>query len=213
MTDRIALALAIHNHQPVGNFGWVIAFNHERAYQPLLEALERHPGVRLALHYSGPLLEWLRAERPEFLTRLAELVARDQVEIMGGGYYEPVLASLPEADRVGQLTRMSDELTRLFGRRAARRVAGGTGVGAGRAHLAGRRGLPAGPSSMTPISGPQRSPRRPLWGAYTTDDQGRRLAIFGTEQGPALPHSLRRAWTTCWLTCASTPLPRGVGWA
>ncbi|HXG40183.1 MAG TPA: 4-alpha-glucanotransferase, partial [Candidatus Limnocylindrales bacterium] len=88
MGPRIALALAIHNHQPVGNFGWVIAEVYERAYEPFLAALERHPGVRLALHYSGPLLDWLRVERPEAIERLRALVARGQVELLGGGYYE-----------------------------------------------------------------------------------------------------------------------------
>ena len=71
MAARISLALAIHNHQPVGNFGWVIAEVFEQAYQPMVEALERHPDVRLSLHYTGPLLDWLRAERPEFIARLA----------------------------------------------------------------------------------------------------------------------------------------------
>ncbi len=117
MAPRISLALTIHNHQPVGNFGWVFAEVYEQAYLPMLEALERHPAVRLSLHYSGPLLDWLRAERPAFIARLATLVARDQVEILGGGYYEPVLASLPERDRIGQLRRMGDELESLFGRR------------------------------------------------------------------------------------------------
>jgi alpha-amylase len=44
------LALTLHNHQPVGNFGWVIAETYDRAYLPMLEALERHAGVQLALH-------------------------------------------------------------------------------------------------------------------------------------------------------------------
>jgi alpha-amylase/alpha-mannosidase (GH57 family) len=108
VAPRISLALALHNHQPVGNFGWVFADVYEQAYRPMLEALERHPGVRLALHYTGPLLDWLGSERPEFMDRLAALVARGQVELMGGGYYEPVLASLPERDRLGQLTAMAD---------------------------------------------------------------------------------------------------------
>ena len=95
MAPRISLALAIHNHQPVGNFGWVFAEVYDKAYLPMLEALERHPGVRLSLHYTGPLLEWLGTERPEFLARLGALFARDQVELLGGGLYEPVLASLP----------------------------------------------------------------------------------------------------------------------
>ena len=41
MTARISLALALHNHQPVGNFGWVFGEVYEVAYRPLLEALER----------------------------------------------------------------------------------------------------------------------------------------------------------------------------
>ena len=91
----------------------------------MLAALERHPGVRLGLHYTGPLLEWLRARatrRPS--TRLAALIDRGQVEIVGGGYYEPVLASLPERDRIGQLRRMADELERHV--RASGRAAPGS---------------------------------------------------------------------------------------
>src|SRR5258705_9339330 len=113
----IALALPLHNHQPVGNFGWVIAETFERAYLPMVDALERHPGVRVALHYTGPLLAWLRAERPDFIARLAMLAERDQIEIVGGGWYEPVLAALPERDRIAQLVRMADELETTFGRR------------------------------------------------------------------------------------------------
>ncbi|HEY8989887.1 MAG TPA: 4-alpha-glucanotransferase, partial [Candidatus Limnocylindrales bacterium] len=101
MNRRMSLALTLHNHQPVGNFGWVIAETYNQAYLPMVAALERHPGIRVALHYSGPLLTWLRAERPDFVARLAELVRRGQIEIVGGGWYEPVLAALPERDRIG----------------------------------------------------------------------------------------------------------------
>jgi 4-alpha-glucanotransferase len=182
MPPRISLALTIHNHQPVGNFGWVVAEVYDRAYLPMLQALERHPAVRLSLHYSGPLLEWLRAERPEFITRLTALVANDQVEILGGGYYEPVLASLPERDRIGQLRRMGDELESLFGRRP------------GGAWLAERVWEPDLPTSLV-AGGYQWTilddahfraaaiPENDLWGPYTTEDQGQRLTVFGTEQG------------------------------
>ena len=93
MTARISLALVLHNHQPVGNFGWVFAEVYERAYEPMLAALERHPTVRLSLHYTGPLLDWLVAERPEAIDRLRALAERGQVEILGGGFYEPVPAA------------------------------------------------------------------------------------------------------------------------
>ncbi len=182
MASRISLALAIHNHQPVGNFGWVIAEVYEQAYEPMVSALERHGHVRLSLHYSGPLLEWLRAERPGFIDRLRSLVARDQVEIMGGGYYEPVLASLPERDRIGQARRMGDELEALFGKRPAG------------AWLAERVWEPDLPTSLVAAGydwtvlddahfRAAAIPEEGLWGPYTTEDQGQLLRVFGTEQG------------------------------
>jgi alpha-amylase len=182
VSRRISLALTLHNHQPVGNFGWVIADTYDQAYLPMLEALERHPSVSLALHYTGPLLAWIRSERPEFLDRLGGLVARGQVEIVGGGWYEPVLAALPERDRVGQLARMADELEELFGARPRG------------AWLAERVWEPDLPTSLV-TSGYEWTvlddahfraaaiPEAALWGPYTTDDQGKVLTVFGTEQG------------------------------
>ena len=182
MAPRISLALAIHNHQPVGNFGWVLDEVFEKAYEPMVAALERHPHVRLSLHYSGPLLEWLRNERPAFIDRLSTLVARDQIEIIGGGYYEPVLASLPERDRIGQATRMSAELEALFGRRP---------LGA---WLAERVWEPDLPTSLVAAGydwtilddahfRAAAIREEDLWGPYTTEDQGQLLRVFGTEQG------------------------------
>ncbi|MEI7743209.1 MAG: alpha-amylase/4-alpha-glucanotransferase domain-containing protein, partial [Chloroflexota bacterium] len=182
MAPRISLALAIHNHQPVGNFGWVFAEVYDRAYLPMLEALERHPRVRLSLHYTGPLLEWLGAERPEFLARLSALVRKGQIELLGGGLYEPILASLPERDRIDQLTRMGDTIERITGHRPKG------------AWMAERVWEPDLPTSLV-AAGYQWTilddqhfraaaiPEQNLWGAYTTEDQGHLLTVFGTEQG------------------------------
>jgi len=182
LSRRMSLALTLHNHQPVGNFGWVIAETYNQAYLPMVAALERHPGIHVALHYSGPLLTWLRAERPDFVARLAELVRRGQIEIVGGGWYEPVLAALPERDRIGQLVRMADELESTFGRRPRG------------AWLAERVWEPDLPTALISAGyewtvlddahfRAAAIPEDNLWGSYTTDDQGQVLTVFGTEQG------------------------------
>ncbi len=187
MAPRISLALALHNHQPVGNFGWVFAEVFDQAYQPIIEALERHPGVRLSLHYTGPLLRWLIDERPDAITRLRALVDRGQVEILGGGLYEPVLASLPERDRVGQLTRMGDELEALFGRRPQG------------AWLAERVWEPDLPTSLVagglPVDDPRRRPfpggghpRGGPLGPVHDRGPGAPAARLRHRAGPALPH-------------------------
>ena len=114
---RIFLGMALHNHQPVGNYPWVFEQAYRQAYLPMIEALERHPAIRLSLHYSGPLLDWLREHRPAFLRRLALLARRRQVELMTGGYYEPVLAVIPDADKLGQIRLMTRILRRELGAR------------------------------------------------------------------------------------------------
>jgi len=182
VTRRIALSLVIHNHQPVGNFGWVLDEVHATAYEPMIGALEGHPGVRVGLHYSGPLLEWLLAERPRTIERLQALVARGQVEILGGGWTEPVLVALPERDRIAQLRRMSEEVERIFGRRPR---------GAWLAERVWEPSLPAdlahGGYEWTILDDNHLRAASvgedDMWSAFSTDDQGERLTIFGTEQG------------------------------
>ena len=182
MSGRVSLALVLHNHQPVGNFGWVIDDVYEHAYAPMLHALERHPGIRLGLHYTGPLLQWMAANKPEAIAQIRGLVERGQVEIVGGGYYEPILVTLPDRDRHGQLVRMRDELEKLVGHRPAG------------AWLAERvwepslaYDLAAAGYDWTVLDDNHlraASIREDeMWSPFTTDDRGRRLTVFGTEQG------------------------------
>lgn len=182
MGGRVSLALVIHNHQPVGNFGWVIADVYEHAYSPLLGALERHPGIRLGLHYTGPLLQWMAANRPDAIAQIGRLVERGQVEIVGGAYYEPILVTLPDRDRNGQLVRMRDELETTFGRRP---------VGAWLAERVWEPSLAfdlaaAGYEWTVLDDNHLRAAsirEDEMWAPLTTDDRGRRLTVFGTEQG------------------------------
>ncbi len=115
MSKKLAFSWILHQHQPVGNFPWVFAQVYEVCYVPLLDLLERHPGARVALHYSGPLLDWLLAEHPEYVERVAMLVSRGQVEMLTGGYYEPILPILPEFDQLGQIAKMTAAVRAHFG--------------------------------------------------------------------------------------------------
>lgn len=111
----IQLGLLLHNHQPVGNFPWVFQQVYEEAYVPMIDALERHPGIRVSLHYTGSLLDWLAEAQPRFLERIAALVKRQQVEIVSGGYYEPILPSIPDRDKIGQIRHLTARIEQLFG--------------------------------------------------------------------------------------------------
>ncbi len=115
MSNHIYLALAIHNHQPVGNFEWVFQEAYRKAYAPMVTALEAHPSVRLALHYSGSLRDWLLEKQPALLKRIRALVERGQVEIMTGGYYEPILVAWPDVDKLGQIEKLTQAIRDDFG--------------------------------------------------------------------------------------------------
>jgi len=109
--------LAFHNHQPVGNFENVFREAFEKCYGPFLGFLEEHQFFRVSLHYSGCLFDWLEAREKQFLRRLARLVKQNQVELLSGGYYEPILPLVPERDALGQLRFMNEYLKGRFGRR------------------------------------------------------------------------------------------------
>lgn len=115
--NKISLALVVHAHQPVGNFDHIFAEAYQKAYRPFVQTLLRHPHIRMGLHFSGCLLEWIEKHHPEFFEMVKELAATGQAELMGGGFFEPVLSAIPDADKALQLARLSDYLEEHFGTR------------------------------------------------------------------------------------------------
>jgi len=105
----------LHNHQPVGNFDFVVEDAYRHSYLPFVEVAEEFPSIALTFHFSGCLLEWLEKHHPEYLDRVAKMVERGNVEIISGGFFEPVLAIIPDADKVGQIQMMNDYILRRFG--------------------------------------------------------------------------------------------------
>ena len=104
MRHPVRLILALHNHQPVGNFDHVFEQAYVDSYRPFLDVFARYPNLKIALHTSGSLMEWLDQRHPEYVDQLAELVRLGRIEILGGPFYEPILAMIPSRDRIGQIT-------------------------------------------------------------------------------------------------------------
>lgn len=117
MNGRIRLVLVLHNHQPIGNFGGVFESAYRDSYAPFLSVLNDYPTIPISLHTSGSLMEWLVAAHPEYIDQVRSLVDRGQVEILGGPFFEPILAGIPKRDRIGQMQAYSAYLEQLFGSR------------------------------------------------------------------------------------------------
>jgi alpha-amylase len=117
MPQEFYLALIIHAHQPCGNFEHVFEKSYQTSYLPFLEHLEKHPGIHLGLHYSGSLLVWIEKHHPEYFARLKKLVQAGRVEMVGGGFYEPILITIPPDDQREQITRLASYIEHHFGDR------------------------------------------------------------------------------------------------
>lgn len=111
----VQFLLGVHVHQPVGNFDHVFAQHVEDVYLPFLRALEERDAFPIALHVSGPLIEWLRDHDTRYLDLIGRLANDGKVELLLAGCYEPILAVLPRQDRIEQIVWMRALLEETFG--------------------------------------------------------------------------------------------------
>jgi alpha-amylase len=112
---QIRFCLVLHNHQPIGNFDAVFEQAYQDSYLPFLDAFEPCGELSLSLHVSGPLAEWLDEHHRDYLDRLAALVARGRIEMLGGPFYEAILTMIPSRDRIGQIDRYTRWLESRLG--------------------------------------------------------------------------------------------------
>ena len=113
--DPLRFVFGVHQHQPVGNFGYVFEEHTRDVYLPLLKALADRDFFPIVMHLSGPLLEWLESSHSKYLDMVGELAAAGKIEMLLSGYYEPLLAALPRTDRVEQILWMREAIQSRFG--------------------------------------------------------------------------------------------------
>ena len=109
--------LGCYNHVPDGLPDTSFEELYQACYRPFLSVLNRFPDVQCTVHYSGSLLRRLELRHAEYLMLLEEMVARRQVELLGGGFYAPILPLIPNSDRLGQIELLTTYLRKCFGRR------------------------------------------------------------------------------------------------
>ncbi len=113
--DPLRFVFGIHQHQPVGNFGFVFEEHTRDVYLPLLKRLVEREFFPIVMHLSGPLLEWLESSHSSYLDLVGELASSGKLELLLSGYYEPILAVLPREDRVEQIVWMREAIKSRFG--------------------------------------------------------------------------------------------------
>ncbi len=115
--DKMQLLLGCCFSPPIHATEEELEEYYKLAVKPFLTVAYRFPDVPLTLFFSGPLLEWLQNQHSEYLTALTEMMRRKQVEILGGGFYDPILPLIPPTDRLGQIEELTTLVRKLLGRR------------------------------------------------------------------------------------------------
>jgi hypothetical protein len=117
MKNSLSIILGSHNHIPYGAADEDGEHMYAARLKPFIQTLNQFPKIPAVVHYSGTLLAWLEANHPELTAILENLIARKQVEILGGGFYEPMMPLLPQNDKIGQIELLTAYLRRRFGKR------------------------------------------------------------------------------------------------
>lgn len=90
---------------------------YEKIYKPLGALLFANPALKFSFYFTGTQIEFLKKHNSEFLELLKDLLSKKQIEIIGGGYYNPIFPVLFPLDRSGQIEKLSLSIRQNFGRR------------------------------------------------------------------------------------------------
>ncbi|MDR1178247.1 MAG: DUF1925 domain-containing protein, partial [Spirochaetaceae bacterium] len=117
MAGTIRVILGSHNHIPYGSDHGDFEEAYTKKIKPFVTTLYRFPDIPAALHYSGTLLSWIERNHPEFIMLLDDLITRKQIELIGGGFYEPMMPLLSLSDKIGQIEMLTTYIRKQFGKR------------------------------------------------------------------------------------------------
>ncbi|GBU26717.1 alpha-amlyase [Treponema sp. R8-4-B8] len=115
--NKIYLIIGSHAHVPSGSAESEFEYVYENKVRPFVSNLYRYSGIQAVLHYSGVLFYWIERTHPEFLMLIEDMITRKQIELLGGGFFEPSFPLIPLQDRIGQIELMTTYIRKHFGKR------------------------------------------------------------------------------------------------
>jgi len=114
---KINLILGSYAHVPFGAPDHDFENAYENILKPFISNLYKYPRIQAVLHYSGVFLYWIERSHGELFMLLSDMVSRRQVELLGGGFYEPMLPLIPLQDKIGQIEMFTTYLRKHFGKK------------------------------------------------------------------------------------------------
>lgn len=86
-------------------------------YKRIPKFLKDNPSFKMAFSFNGIIFDFFHERHPEFITFLNECISKGQVELLGGGCYDPAFPLLFPRDRQGQIELLSSKIRQNTGKR------------------------------------------------------------------------------------------------
>jgi hypothetical protein len=115
--QNLQIILGSHVHVPYGAGDAEFEKAYSLRLKPFVSALYKFPRIQGTLHCSGAFLNWVDRVYPECTMSIDDLVSRKQVELLGGGFYEPQFTLIPLQDKIGQVEMLTTYLRKRFGKK------------------------------------------------------------------------------------------------
>jgi len=115
--DSIKLIVGTVNSFPLGYTQEQIEELYAMHLRPVLKVLYAHPKIQASFYFSGIMLEWLENHHSEYISAMSDMFQQRRLELLGGGFYDPIFPIIPRQDRIGQIEHLTTLIRRLFGKK------------------------------------------------------------------------------------------------
>ena len=109
------IIIGFQDQKPLGTQVEDFEFSLYSCYKPLLTYLYAQPELKIALYLSASVYEWMESAYPEINMLIADMVKRKQLELLSGGFYDPILQIIPMKDRTQQIEMTTTFIRKRFG--------------------------------------------------------------------------------------------------
>lgn len=111
------VVIGMYNHLPYNASGALYEQTYQGAWRPFLSGLYKFLSIKSVIYFSGAIFPWLEENHPEYMYLLVEMVRRGQVELLGGGLYNPLSPLISTQDMTGQVESLSAFIRKTTGKR------------------------------------------------------------------------------------------------
>ncbi len=114
LLDRIRVVFGVAYGLPISWQREQIEALYQNSLSPFIKSFYKTKQLSAVLYIPGQLLAWIDTHHPEYIQVIRELLGEKRIELLSGGYYDPLFPLLSHSDAVEQIERTSTQISRLF---------------------------------------------------------------------------------------------------